>query len=489
MDAITTIAKNSLVLQVARTSSMAMGLFYTIYMARYLGTEGYGMISFALALAGIFSIFADFGLTTLTTREVSKDTSRSGEYFSQIALIKLPLVITASLIIIILISVFGYPEKTVRVVSLITISFVFSSFIGLFNSIFQAHQEMEFISIGTVLYSLVLLTGTLIAINYRMDITAFALLYCIANMIVLAYCTAIYLRKRFKFNVHFSPEFCKRAIIEAWPMGAMALCIVIYFRISTVILSIVKGEAAVGIYSAAYTLSEMTTLVPGIFVASIFPIISKYYGKRTSFNFVYERSVKYLCYMALPMALIVMIWSGPIISLVYGDAFSGSTTALQILIWAAAIMYVTMVIGTVFVSANLQMANMNITIATAILNIALNLLLIPTYGYVGASFITIVTEAFGLVLGVYVLDKNGYRLNTGKIFLLPLSGILLAGIAYMVMAYLHLNIVLITIICMTLYLSVILAKGVDKVDIRLIDQLLAPVIVYKNRKWPGGSHG
>lgn len=478
MDTITSITKNTLVLFISKAIVLLSGFFYIVYSARYLGTEGYGIINFALALSGIFCVFADLGLTTYTAREVSKNKSLLSDYLSNIAVLKIPLVVFACLFIISLVSIYGYAEKTSIVIYFITLSFVVSSFIGLFNAIFQAFEDMEYISIGNIINSILMLLGALYIIRFNLGITSFAILYLLSNFVVLAYSLVIYIKKYYtKFNFNFSREFCKNCIKEAWPMGAMALCIIIYFRISTVILSFVKGDSAVGLFSAAYTLSELSTMIPTILISSIFPIISIYYvSSKSSFLYMFQRSVKYLFYMALPMAFIITIWADPIINLVYGNSFSGSVIALQILIWSAAIMYVTMVLGTIFVTANLQMINMKLTIIAALINIILNLIFIPYFGYVGAAFVTIVTEAFGLIAGLYILNKYGYIIDIKKIFVIPIIGILLAGISYLLMAQLTINNLIIVPISIAIYLIIICLKGVDREDLRLANNILKVIV-------------
>ena len=93
MDTITRIAKNTTVLFLSQIISYALGIFLSLYIARYLGANGYGILSFALAFSGIFSILADLGLSTLTVREVSRDKSLATKYLGNVLLIKIIFVI------------------------------------------------------------------------------------------------------------------------------------------------------------------------------------------------------------------------------------------------------------------------------------------------------------------------------------------------------------------------------------------------------------
>ncbi len=89
MNPVKKIAKNTLVLLISQIINYVLAFFYMIYIARYLGAEGFGILSFALAFTGIFSILADLGLNTLTVREIARDTSLTSKYFSNTLIIKI----------------------------------------------------------------------------------------------------------------------------------------------------------------------------------------------------------------------------------------------------------------------------------------------------------------------------------------------------------------------------------------------------------------
>jgi O-antigen/teichoic acid export membrane protein len=171
--------------------SIAFGFFYNIYAARYLGADGFGILSFALAFTGIFGLLGDLGLSTLTTREVSRDTSLASKYLGNVALIKLFLVIITFGLIVIAINILGYPQQTINVVYIIAISTMLISFNQMFSSIFQAFEKMEYISIGRIMNSVLMLTGAFIAIAYNFSIIHFVSIYLVANGVVLGYSTLI----------------------------------------------------------------------------------------------------------------------------------------------------------------------------------------------------------------------------------------------------------------------------------------------------------
>ena len=472
MNTVQRIAKNTAVLLAANTISKIIGFFYIMYTARYLGVEGFGVLSFALAFTGLLGVFDDLGLNTLMVREIAREKSLTKKYLSNVTVIKIILVIITFSLITITINLLGYPNQTIKVVYFIALSVIFNAFSGMFYSIFRAYEKMEYQSLGQILSSVLMLAGALFAISQRFNVIGFASIYFIVSVIALGYSFAIFMWKFSLPKIEIDWEFWKRCFKEAWPLGIMSVCIIIRFRIDTVMLSLMKGDAAVGLYNAAYKILNISVVAPGIFMASIFPVMSQYYNKSTSsFNIAYEKSFKFLIAIALPMALAVTLLSGPIINLIYGVEFAGSADALRILIWAAVSMYVSMLVGNVYVAANKQMLSMKITIVSVILNIILNLILIPRYSYLGASATTVVSEVFGLSLGIFFLNIYKHKLNVTRVCFAPFLGILVAGAFAILLNILYVNIFLITLVSIILYGMIVYKIGIKDDDKQLIKKL------------------
>jgi len=196
-----TIAKNTSVLYVAQIITYVLGFFITIYTVRYLSVDDYGILAAALALTGIYVVFGDLGLSTLTVREVVRDKSLTQKYVGNTTIMKLFLSLFTFLLTVITVYIFGYNEATITVVYILTIAFIFNAFSSIFYSIFQAYQKMEYQSVATILNSVVMLIGTLLAIYLGLDVIAFALVYLAANAINFLYVLVTYAWKFYLPNV------------------------------------------------------------------------------------------------------------------------------------------------------------------------------------------------------------------------------------------------------------------------------------------------
>jgi O-antigen/teichoic acid export membrane protein len=469
------VARNTSFLLISQIISYGEGAIYTILVARYLGAEGLGILNFGLAITAIFSILANFGLTTLATREVARDKSQASKYIANVIPIQMMLALFSVGLIVVLVNVLAYSQQTIYVVYILSISLIVSTLSNLFLAIFQAFEQLEFQSIAVVITSVVALCEAVLGILLHVNIVAFAFFFLVSNGAALVYVYAVCARRFSLPRLEADFTFWRSALKEAWPMVAVGIGVMIYFRIDVVMLSFIQGTTAVGFYSVAYTLSEASTVVGAMFLTSVFPVLShQHQNSKTSFRDTCTQSVRYLLYFALPMAFFVTLWAKPIVSLLFGSAFDPSIAALQILIWAAALMYVAMLLGNALVAADLQRLSMRITAAAVVINVSLNVFLIPKYSYIGASYATVATEAAFVALGLILLGRHGYDLRFRRTSVLPVFGLLVIAAISALLFLRNVPLAVITVVDLTVYVALIYKLGLNEQDKRLISSLLKP---------------
>jgi len=469
------VARNTSLLLISQIISYGEGAIYTILVARYLGAEGLGILNFGVALTAIFSILASFGLTTLVTREVARDKSQASKYIANVIPIQMMFSIFTIGLIVVLVNVLGYSQQTIYVVYILAISIIVYTLLNLFFAIFQAFEQLEFQSIALVITSIVALGEAVLGILLHVNVVAFAFFMLVSNGAAFVYVYAVYARRFPVPRLEADLTFWRSALKEAWPMVVTGIGVMIYFRIDVVMLSFIQGTTAVGFYTVAYTLSEASTVVGAMFLTSVFPVLShQHQNSKASFRDTCTQSVRYMLYFALPMAFFVTLWAKPIVSLLFGSAFDPSVATLQILIWAAALMYVAMLLGNALVAANLQRLTMRITFAAVAINVSLNVLLIPKYSYIGASFATVATEAAFVALGLILLGRYGYDLRFRRTSLLPVFGVCVIAAISALLFLRNVPLALITVVDLTVYAALIYKLGLNEQDKRLISSLLKP---------------
>ena len=417
MNTVRRIAKNTLVLLVAQIVSMGLGFFYIMYTARYLGAEGFGVLSFALAFTGILGVFTDLGLSQLTVREIARNKKLADKYIGNIIPIKLFLIPLTLFLIVFFINLLGYPKNTILVVYIISISIILNSFVQTFKSIYQAYEKMEYISFFNILNSFLLLVGVVIAINQQFDVIGFAALYLIASLIALILNIFVIYRRFIDFSFSLDVQFWKLIIKESLPFGLSSIFVVIYFYIDSVMLSLLKGDEVVGWYNASYKLVFILLFIPGVYFSSIYPVMSKLYvSSKESLKFMYSTSMKYMLVIGFMIGISTVILADNIIILIFGSEYQPSIIALQILIWAVFFSFLAHAPMYTLNSINRQIVYTKVVFIGVIVNIILNSILIPRYSLIGASAATVFTEFLGFFLLYYLVKKHtGYELENENI--------------------------------------------------------------------------
>ncbi|KKI00363.1 hypothetical protein EO95_13895 [Methanosarcina sp. 1.H.T.1A.1] len=457
MNTIQKITKNTSVLFVAQIVSLGLGFLYTIYTARYLGAGRFGILCFALAFTSIFGVFADLGLNTLATREISRNMSLSRKYLGNIIPLKVILAIITLGFIVQIINLIGYSDETKKVVYIIALSAILTTFTGIFNSIFQAFEKMEYQSIGLILQSMLMFIGVLFALNQRLDIISFSFIYLVVNFIVLGYSSIICVWKFVlpKFEVDWS--FWTHTIKAALPFGLTGISGLAYTYTDSVMLSLMQGDEVVGWYSAAYRLPLILLFIPSVINISIFPLMSRsYISSKSSLKSICEVYCISMLIIGIPIGVGTTALADKIILLIFGSGYEPSVIALKILIWTIVITYSGAAFVKLFESTNRQIVITKISGICLVVNIILNLLLIPKFSYIGASVATVITE-FILVGSIFIYSyKSGYGIP-GKKLIRIISKITVSSIimGVFVWYFVNLNLLLLVSLAIPLYFGVL----------------------------------
>jgi len=449
------IAKNTSLIFLAQVLISVLGFFTTIFTARYLGVEGFGILSLAVSLTGIFAVFIDMGFGMFMVREVARDKTIADKYIPNVALIRLFLSLLTFGLIILIVYVINYPELVKIVIYILTFSIIINAFSSIFSSIFQANQKMEYLSLSMLITSFSMLLGTLIGVYYRFEIVYFAYLYVFSSILVLLFITFAYFRnfKIPKFKIDRS--IWKPTLKEAWPFGVAAMSGIVYTYIDSIFLSIFKGNTVVGWYSAAYRLMLVVLFIPGAFNTVIFPVMSPLFKSSVeSLKMINERYFKYMLIIGVPLGFGTTFLADKIILIIYGASYSNSIICLQILIWTIVFTFIGASFVQVLQSINKQLIITKIAGLSVIINIILNLILIPNYSFIGASIATVLTEIVLVGYIAYASIKLGYgikHMDVKKDFTKVLGSSIIMSI--FIFYFNSLNLLLLIILSILIYLG------------------------------------
>ena len=468
MNTIQTIAKNTGALTLMHIVTMILGLIFTVSLARCFGDVAFGKYSFALAFTALFAVLMDLGFNQLTIREVARDKTLAKKYMGNILIIKLFLSLIFFALIFAAVNLMQYPADTKTIVYIFGAYTVLSSFGGLFRAVFHAFEKMEYESLLTIIQQVIVVSIGLTLLFLGYNLIQVVSVFLLGGVINVVFSLIVTVKKFVKpeFEVDFA--FWKTSIINAIPFGLTAIFVIIYVRIDTVMLSMMVGDAPVGWYNAAVTLILGLTFIPGVFLGAVFPVFSRFYTSSIdSLKNAYEKAFKYLFIILFPIAVGTTLLADKFILVIYGEQFIHSIIALQILIWWNVLGALNWLLGTVLLSINKQKLFAVSTGIGAILNVVLNLFLIPIMSYVGASITTIITEIILFVLLFYFVSTYLYRLPLLKVTTKTIVAGIVMGIGiYYIQSF---NVLMVVAIAIVIYFLALAALGgISKEDITLI---------------------
>jgi len=455
------IAINTLVQIIGKGITTAIAVVMLAYLARYLGVNGYGEYTTVFAFLGFFAIIADMGFYTVAVREMAKDPESSAKVIGNI--FSLRLVFALVLLIAPLVGFFipSYSEAVKIGIVIATFSSLFVLLNQIFVSIFQVHLRMDRSVISDVSARLVLFALTIVFINLKLSLQFFILANVIANLVLVLISFAMS-RKFLVSRPQFDFKYWKFILKESLPLGIVIVLGLIYFKIDTIMLSIMKDSTAVGIYGAPYKILEILITIPSIFMGSVFPLISKYI-KEKDFRLKdsFKTSFDFMLILAVPMVVGIYLLAKPIVYLILGAEFSASILVLQYLIFAVLIIFLGTIMGNFVVAANLQKKLVWVYLFSVFFNITGNLILIPRYSYIGSSVTTIATELLVCTCAYFIVYKNLKLVPKADVlFKVLVSAFLMGALLYYLSG---INLLLLIILAPAVYFAVLyLIGGIKK---------------------------
>jgi len=472
MNAVQRIAKNTAALFAAQAVTAVLGLFLSILIARTLGAVEFGKYSFAIVFTALFGIFIELGYNTLLIREIARDISLAGKYFGNITGIRLTLSVIIFAAMAITINIMHYPSDIKILVYLFGIQHILSSFADIARVTFRAFQKMEYEMITVMVKEAVRVSLGITVLLSSYGLMELALAFVFSGALDLLVSFSICGRKFVKPRIEVDLKFWKQTIKIAIPLSATTLFALIYVRIDTLMLSMMKGDAVVGWYAAAYGLVLSLKPFAQWFRQALLPLTSNFFiSSKSSLKLAYEKSFKYLLIVGLPMAVGITLLADRFILLFYGQAFENSIIALQILAWDVFLIYTYGPLGTTLVAIDKQNQLAVAAGLSAFINIILNLILIPPFSYVGAAVATIITETALFGMYFYFISKYLYRLPLHKMIISPL--ISCVAMALFIHFCNGINLAALIVTAAVIYFAVLyLTKGLSSEDIELLKQLI-----------------
>ena len=421
---------NALFILGARVVSRLISLIVVVVLANALGDTNYGRYTTLIAYLALVSVVADLGFNPLYTREAARNRKELGDYLGTLLVLKLALGVVASVILAIAL-VFGAGLSSLILPGAALL--IATAFANLLRNTFYAVGRAEFDAVAII--AEIAIQGGLIFYGARHNagVDFYVWAYVASFVFTIVYSLVVIRVFRLgQVRLGFDVNLVRRWFPLALPFAFTFFLTNLYFRADVPILQHFRSFAEVGWYTFAYKPFEALQFIPLAIQVVVYPLLGVYFIADVSrLKLAYARFFKVLLLLGWPLTVGTFVLVHPIGRLF--RLFSQSEASLRILAIAIVFLFVNSAFYAMLNATNRQHMNAWATGLAAGINIVLNLIFIPIYGYLAASAITVVTEASLCVFGWWFIQRNRPEL---RLPVINLSWrILLAGAVMGVVVY------------------------------------------------------
>ncbi len=414
------ILSNSVWMILEKIVQMIFGVFVGIWVARYLGPGDFGVFSYSIAFVGFFLPFTSLGLNHILTRDLVLERQNEFEILGTAWTLRAVsgfLAIALSLLVVYFLR--GNERSVVLFVGLLSLGQAFKAFLVI-DFWYQSNVRSKFVVISRViglaisnaLKILVIVTGQ----NLELFVVVMFVEYSLPQfLLAITYRAQGQKLRNWVFNTSRAVSYLR----QGWPLILSGFAAQLYLRIDVVMIGEVLTDTDVGLYSAAARLSEIWYVIPASVVSSMFPKILRLRKEsKNSYGRRLQQIYSLLAFSGYSIALVVSVTAPFLIQLLFGEDYSRSVPVLLVHIWAGVFIFMRILFSKWIISEGKFYLSILTQGGGALLNIVLNILLIPRLGIIGAAWATLISYA-GASYGILFFNRDTWvtaRMMTRALF-------------------------------------------------------------------------
>jgi O-antigen/teichoic acid export membrane protein len=451
-----TVAKNTIWLTISNFGGRLIKAGVVIYAARVLGTEGYGVFSYAITLAGFLTLFMDPGINGILMRDASKASEEDRKkIFSTTLVIKIFLLIFGVLIIIFVAPSFSNLPGAKILLPIVAIVLALDTLREFFFSLIRSMEEMQKEAAIFLLMNFGILVFGFFFLHLATTAKSFAWGY-VAGDAIGTIAALIVLRRHFKnITSYFSPELIMPMLKAAWPFAISGALGLLFTNTDILIISWMRSASEVGIYSAVIRIIQTFYLIPSIIQFATLPLIARLAkSDNEKFRTSLERTLGMVFLASIPLAIGGIVLGTPIMALVFGAPYASGGLAFKILM--ATLLFdfpASIIINALFAYDHQKSLVISAAIGGTV-NVGLDLLLIPHFGIAGSAVATLIAQAVNNWYLWYAMKKINPFTVMPRLKNIIISSVVM-GIFAVLFTYLGTNLILNVILCTAIYFGLL----------------------------------
>lgn len=413
-----------------RIVRMGGALLVGTLVARYLGPTDFGLFNLATAIFMLFNTSSSLGLDYLVVRDIVLLPDTNHQLLGTAFWLKVAASIVTTLLAVLFTAATHPGSQLILMVTILSVA-----------GISQAYDVIDFYFWGRTLSrrtvipklaSFLIINLIRIVAVYR-HATVLTFIEIAAAEILLGELALLLSYRTFPHGLpswRFHLPRGRSLLRESWPLVVASLLVMVYMRTDQILIAYFMGERAVGYYSAAVRLSEMWFAIPVLVCNSVMPRLLR---TRTADPAAYYRRLQVvyngLVLLSVTLALLTLPTSGLVIRLMFGAAYQPAAHILNIHVWTAVFAFMGVLGGQQMVHEGLAIMEMRRALAGAVINVLLNLVLIPRYGIAGSACATLIAQATSAYLSD-ALSKRTWHIFRMKTYALSGLWIMRGGLNF-----------------------------------------------------------
>lgn len=404
-----------------------------------VGAEAYGFYFTLFNFSFLFNILFDFGITNFNNRNIAQNTQLLNKHFSSIIILKILLGILYFFVTFLAAVIWGYRGKELHMLLFLGINQFLISFILYLRSNVSALLFFKTDSVLSVLDRIVmiaicsvLLWGGITKSPFKIEWFVYA--QTIAYLITFLVAYTVVIKKASFKRLNWNYPFFVMILKQSLPYALLVLLMTFYNKIDTVMLvRLIDGAAGriqSGIYAHAYRLLDAVNSFAFLFSMLLLPLFAKLIKIGTGVDKIVKLSFSILFVLSVIVTAVSVVFSYPIMDLLYELHISESARLFPVLMASFIAISTSYIFGTLLTAnGNLKLLNYLAGFGM-ILNVMLNILLIPRHGAYGSAWASLITQSSISILQV-ILSIHFFKIKVSYSYLLKLlffvAGVVIIG--------------------------------------------------------------
>ena len=386
-------ARNATWIISGRIIQMGLSFLISIFTARYLGPDNYGLINYAGAYVAFFTSLCTLGINSVIIKDFADHPDEQGLALGTSVGLRAASSFLSSLMIVGIVSIIDAGEKTtILVAALCSIALVFQVF-DTINYWFQSQYKSKITAIATLIAYIVTSLYKILLLVLHKDVVWFAFANSVDYIIISGFLLQAY-RRHNGPKFRFSLKKGKELLGSSYHFILSGMMVAIYGQTDKLMLKQMLDEASVGYYSLAASINVMWVFVLQAVIDSIYPTIITLYKAedRKAFERKNRQLYAIVIYISVIVALLFMVFGELLIDILYGEEYAPAANPLRIITWYTIFSYLGVARNAWIVCTNNQKYLKYMYFGAAVMNVILNLIFIPLLGASGAALASLITQ-------------------------------------------------------------------------------------------------